>query len=124
MKRTIASILLLLLVPALGCASLQNVTSGQIGCPAEEIQIVSDEAGWGTRTWTAQCHGKTYYCSAHGGGQYSTPQVSCKEQSDKAGAPAPAAPAAPPAGGGCQFDAQCKGDRICKQGACVDPTPK
>jgi len=26
--------------------------------------------------------------------------------------------------GGCSFDAQCKGDRICTRGACVDPAMK
>ena len=37
-----------------------------------------------------------------------------------AGAPlAPAAPGPPPAG--CAKDTDCKGDRICVQGACVDP---
>jgi hypothetical protein len=35
--------------------------------------------------------------------------------------PAPAAPAAA-AIAGCQFDTQCKGDRLCMHGECVEPT--
>ena len=33
-------------------------------------------------------------------------------------------PTQPPATSGCQFDTQCKGDRVCVQGACVDPPAK
>jgi hypothetical protein len=114
----------LLLAPLTGCAAvLQDVTSGQIGCPAEQIHIVKDDVGWGTRTWSADCNGKIYFCSAHGGGSHSTAQVSCKEQAGAAPAMAPPGPPPPPPGG-CQYDAQCKGDRVCKNGSCVDPTPK
>jgi hypothetical protein len=39
-------------------------------------------------------------------------------------APPPApAPAAAPAPSGCQYDAQCKGDRICVGGTCLPPPP-
>ena len=93
---------------------------GQIGCAEQDIAIVDDNSGWGTRTWTATCQGKTYFCSSHGGGQHSTAQVSCKENG---GGAAPAAPAAPAAASGCQYDTQCKGDRVCKAGSCVDPAP-
>jgi hypothetical protein len=40
-----------------------------------------------------------------------------------AAVPAPATQQAPRAPAGCQFDTQCKGDRICVNGACVAPTP-
>jgi hypothetical protein len=33
----------------------------------------------------------------------------------------PTAPAAPPTAPGCQFDMQCKGDRLCVRGECADP---
>lgn len=69
-----------------GCASLSAVTSGQIGCAESDIAITDDEMGWGTRTWTATCHGRTYFCSAHGGGKNSTSQVSCKESTESADA--------------------------------------
>jgi hypothetical protein len=110
-----------------GCASLPAVTSGQIGCAEQDIVITNDNTGWATRTWTATCHGRTYFCSAHGGGQHSTPQVSCKENNGGEADAAPASgwsPAAPAAAAGCQYDAQCKGDRVCKAGSCVDPAPK
>lgn len=39
---------------------------------------------------------------------------------------APPAPAPPPAAdpGGCRYDTQCKGDRLCVQGSCVDPATR
>jgi hypothetical protein len=101
----------------LGCVSLESVTSGQIGCAESDIKITNDEEGWGSRTWTATCHGKTYYCSGHGGGKYSTPQVACKEAASDA---AEGSPKVTPATAGCQFDTQCKGDRVCRAGKCVD----
>jgi hypothetical protein len=33
-------------------------------------------------------------------------------------------PSPPPAATGCAKDTDCKGDRVCAQGACVDPAPK
>jgi len=37
----------------------------------------------------------------------------------------PATPATPaPAAGGCTFDTQCKGDRVCAKGECVEPKSK
>jgi uncharacterized protein YceK len=32
--------------------------------------------------------------------------------------------AEPPAAQGCQYDTQCKGDRVCRAGACTDPVSK
>jgi hypothetical protein len=97
-----------------GCGSLENVTSGHIGCPETDITITDDESGWNTRSWTAHCHGKTYFCSAISGGHDSSTQVSCQEAQQSAGE-------APAVSTGCQSDAQCKGDRVCRSGACVDP---
>lgn len=99
-----------------GCASLPRVTSGQIGCPESEIQVSDQQTGWNTTTWTATCRNKKFYCSSVGG---ESTQVSCKE--DTAAAPPDATPATPT--GGCEFDTQCKGERICQQGTCVDPSP-
>jgi hypothetical protein len=39
-------------------------------------------------------------------------------------APPPAGAAAGPSAGGCQYDSQCKGDRICVSGQCTAPDPK
>lgn len=139
-----------------GCSSLQAITSGQVGCAERDITITEEDTGWAARTWTAECNGKTYFCSAITGGQNSGGQVSCKEATETAPvapppapeavapaptpvaptpvapapapAPAPVAPAAlpqqspsPTSGSGCQYDTQCKGDRICERGACVNP---
>ena len=41
-----------------------------------------------------------------------------KRVRDQPPAPAPAPPA-----GGCTKDTDCKGDRVCQRGECVDPTP-
>jgi len=104
-----------LLAAALGASAcsgaLASFSSGQIGCPSNEIVISDDQGGWGVREWTAQCRDRTYYCSAHGGGSHSSAQVSCRENSDSAATAAP----------GCTADVQCKGDRICRAGQCVDP---
>jgi hypothetical protein len=55
-----------------GCVSLPAVTSGQIGCAEKDITILDDEQGFSTRTWTAVCDGKRYFCSGDGGGNNST----------------------------------------------------
>lgn len=101
-----------------GCAStLKAVTSGQVGCSENEIEIVEDNVGFSTRTWVAECNGRTYHCSAHGGG-YGAAQVVCTERQRPHRTIAAAAqlPAQ-----GCQYDTQCKGNRLCQNGRCVDP---
>ena len=48
------------------CAvNLAGPTSGEIGCPPQEI-VISNEQTFGsmTRTWTATCRGQEYFCSA------------------------------------------------------------
>lgn len=115
------------------CAGLQRASSGQIGCPSDEIAITDKSRGWSSVTWTASCRGNTYYCAAVSTGK--DEQISCKQAVAKSSAPtsqsaatsaassggaaAPAAAAGSPAG--CQYDTQCKGERICKAGQCVDP---
>jgi len=111
-----------------GCATLPILSSGQVGCPSEEIQIANDEQGWATRTWTAECRGKLYYCTAFSSGQQGSTQVACKEKADSAPATAPTPMAAPapasPVSSGCQYDTQCKGERVCRSGRCEDPAPR
>jgi hypothetical protein len=54
------TILFLGALASAGCAAnLKAVTSGRIGCPESEIDIVEEGDG----TWTAVCRGRTYYCS-------------------------------------------------------------
>jgi len=105
---------------ASGCASLQGASSGQIGCAEDDITITNDSVGWSSRTWTAECHGKRFFCSAVPTGKDQS-QVNCKEEISNAdAAPAGASKPKPPAAGGCQFDTQCKGDRVCVEGHCVE----
>jgi hypothetical protein len=108
------SVLLFALALAGCAAALRDQSSGQIGCPSDEIVISNYSAGTlgAMPTWTATCHGRTYYCSSHGGGAQSTSQVACKEKASDVTVDQPAA--------GCQYDTQCKGDRICRAGQCVD----
>lgn len=109
---------------SLGCTTLADVSSGQIGCSPEEIAVSEDNKGWGARTWTAECKGVTYQCSAHGGGEGSTSQVSCAPQQGSAvPGTSNAAPPQPTSPGGCEYDTQCKGDRICEARRCVSPAP-
>ena len=102
--------------------------------PEHDIVISDDSSGWGSRTWTAECRGKKFFCTAVATGN-NTEQVNCKEAvgDEKGAAPAaPTASAAAPAASsqgaaapahGCQFDTQCKGDRVCVKGEGVDPAP-
>ena len=53
--------------------NLKAYTSGKTGCQPSEI-VLKDVAGWlKPLTWTAECRGKTYYCSSAGN------QFSCSE---------------------------------------------
>jgi hypothetical protein len=73
---------------------LPAVTSGQVGCAPADITITDEADDLGTRTWTAECQGKTYYCSMHGGGRAGTSQVSCKENTSDSASAAQGAPSA------------------------------
>jgi hypothetical protein len=114
-----------------GCGSLESVSSGQIGCAEEDITITNDEGGIGTRTWVATCHRRKFFCSALAGNE--TSNVSCKEavrderRSEFSGGEMirrRQAPPVEPAVSGCQYDTQCKGDRVCDDGECIRPRIK
>jgi hypothetical protein len=47
-----------------GCASFQSSSSGRVGCAPSDVNI-SSESGLFSKTWTAVCNGKTYYCSGN-----------------------------------------------------------
>lgn len=107
-----------------GCTTLADVSAGEVGCAPAEIVISNENATFGGRTWSAECNGQLYHCSSHGGGEGSAAQISCAP--DGGGAPTTTTPpggANAPAVTGCQYDTQCKGDRICRDGDCVDPAP-
>ena len=106
------SILIFVCVCVSGCVNLRAVTSGYIGCPQEEVTIVSGQRNvWtGTRNWVAECRGKKFYCSFVDTG-YSAVADCTEEASETSNG----------GGSGCQYDSQCKGDRICESGVCVSP---
>ncbi len=117
MRLTRLVLLVSLALSAAGCgARLKAATVDQIGCPADEIEIKDYQADWSAETFTAMCHNKRHYCSRTGTGRGSF-QVTCSPEQES---PPPAKLAA----GGCQNDSQCKGDRICEAGACINPKPR
>lgn len=77
MKRTVLILGVLIVV---GCTlNKEKYTSGLVGCPEEQITIVSESGGMMANTWTAKCAGKTFYCTYQTGGV-----VYCKESILKA----------------------------------------
>ena len=59
-------------------ASKEQYSAGHIGCPSEEITVVSETGGWMANSWIAQCRGKTFHCVYMTGGR-----VSCAEELPK-----------------------------------------
>ena len=63
-----------------GCAasvsSLTSATSSEIGCHPDEISVSNYKLNAYTSSWTADCNGKTYYCS---GLDTLKDRVSCKK---------------------------------------------
>lgn len=106
-----------------GCASLASVTSGHIGCPEHEISIFNQRQHWNSRSWSARCRGRVYHCIGMGGGKYSAPHISCKREPGSTPSLS-ASVSRGPTRAGCQYDNQCKGDRICMEGRCVAPQPR
>ncbi len=41
----------------------KDLTAGQIGCPAQEIKVVSQSGDFRASSWVAVCRGKTFNCS-------------------------------------------------------------
>jgi hypothetical protein len=117
MQRGILLVAVLAFVPACVTAQiLAEESSGQVGCPPEEIKITEKRDGAFNLVWKAQCRGVTYFCT------FGDP-TSCKEEAGGPTAPTPTPPAAEaPVAAGCQYDTQCKGERICEAGSCVEPT--
>lgn len=102
-----------------GCLTTAGLTSAHVGCPEHEIQVTNEERGWGTYRWAATCRGRTYHCVQISSSE-GAPHVSCKGEPQPAHV-APAQPQRAPAVAGCQYDTQCRGERICVGGRCVYP---
>ena len=107
------------LLSVLGCHRFEKKTSGLIGCPAKEIEIRKKKTHWARTSWQAECRGESFYCIEQGGSEYSSSQINCTKaipETDSGGAV--------DALEGCQYDTQCKGDRICEDARCIDPGPE
>ncbi len=75
MRSFLAILALLGAVSSSGCTiNKEKYTSGLIGCPEEEILVTKESGGMMANTWTAECDGKTFYCTYKTGGA-----VFCKE---------------------------------------------
>ena len=61
-----------------GCADLQSVSAGHIGCDPAEIEISEEERKLLTHTWIATCKGIEFICTERSGGE--STQVSCTER--------------------------------------------
>lgn len=66
-ERRCATLLLLALCVTTqpGCMNLRAASSGEIGCPESEVEIYDDTGTGSSRTWTAECRGRIFYCSYH-----------------------------------------------------------
>lgn len=74
--RTMAVLIAALMLA--GCTSARisrSMSSGVIGCPTDQIEIVDEKASLsGTHEWIAECKGKRYVCSFVAGSN-----TNCKE---------------------------------------------
>lgn len=80
----------------------------------------------GIRPQVCRAGGDAALALANGYGVYikATVLKRVEEAPPANGAPRLPPPQPPAAAGGCSFDTQCKGDRVCAQGVCVDPPAK
>ncbi|WP_140413857.1 hypothetical protein [Bathymodiolus platifrons methanotrophic gill symbiont] len=76
MKKLIITTFIVVLIQ--GCTSTRisrDLSSGAIGCPAQEIKISNETAHINTHNWVASCRGKIFICSYVSGGS-----ANCKEE--------------------------------------------
>lgn len=110
---------LMAVLACLGCAQgyLVRDSVAPTGCPAETITVSNHTRRDLRHRWTAQCQGRTFYCQQGEGGATCTQQI---EETAGAEERCPTTVEAPPPG--CQYDTQCRGERICEAGQCVNPS--
>jgi hypothetical protein len=84
------------------------------------INVYRDIAKFKTHVqpYVCQAGGDAVVAHANGYGMYIKGSI-LKSTGAAASAPQPSAST-----GGCQYDTQCKGDRVCLEGKCVDPKPR
>ena len=80
----------------------------------------------GIRSQVCRAGGDAALALANGYGVYikATVLKRVEDVPPASGAPRLPPPQPPAAAGGCSFDTQCKGDRVCQKGECVDPPAK
>jgi hypothetical protein len=61
-------------------SSLKSASSSEIGCDPDKITVANYKLNMYTSSWTAQCNGKTYYCS---GSDTLKDRANCKEAQAK-----------------------------------------
>jgi hypothetical protein len=84
-----------------GCASAwrENATSQATGCAAQDVTTSDRHAGAVKDTWTAQCGGRTYYCSVSSSDENAAAHCEAADgQPVKVIAPVPEPTRTPPAG--------------------------
>jgi hypothetical protein len=62
-RNAVAAALLVSLTGCFGAEALQQVSSGYVGCPTDEVEISNDQPGFNQRSWDATCHGHLYHCA-------------------------------------------------------------
>jgi hypothetical protein len=62
-------------------AELQELSAMRVPCAAREIEIRDDRSKIGSRSWTAECQGKTYACVGKAGKAGAADKISCDDVS-------------------------------------------
>jgi hypothetical protein len=79
--RTITGFIILIIM-ATGCATgfYKSSSSGQIGCPEDQIEISDVSSQLRGQTWIATCKGRRFYCNSTSSGGMGSNQITCKEE--------------------------------------------
>ncbi len=112
-------------VVAIGCtmegSSLRSRSAGDLHCPAADLRIYKlDERSFRV----VGCSQEVVYfdtCDIRTTGRTCTWVMNSSDDQARKGTTELGAASAPAPGGGCSFDNQCKGDRVCVQHQCVSP---
>jgi hypothetical protein len=117
-KKLQVGVAFVLLAVGSGCthgSSLRARSAGDMHCPAEQLAIHRLD----DRTFRVNgCEQEIVYISSC---ERPNDNQTCAWVANTTSTDAKLA--ASPGGSGCSFDNQCKGDRICANGACVAPPP-
>ena len=72
--------LLLLMLPACATGFYRSASSGQMGCPEDEVDVGSVSSSLRSQNWEATCRGHKFYCTSVSSMGFGSNQVSCKEE--------------------------------------------